>query len=78
MSNQFNDKAPEAYETHQFALESSFIEEYLRLKGCRWEDLSLLPEAQAKRLMIEASRYASLKLAEHEARAKLRKEISCD
>jgi hypothetical protein len=76
MSNQFTNKAPEANETHQFVLESRFIDEYLRMKGCRWEDLSLLPEAQAKRLMIEASRYASLKLAEHEARAKMRKEIS--
>ena len=76
MSSQLDNQAPKAYETHQFALESRFIDEYLRLKGCRWEDLSLLPEAQAKRLMIEASRYASLKLAEHEARAKLRKEIS--
>ena len=76
MSSQMNPKAPEAYETLQFALESRFIDEYLRLKGCRWEDLALLPEAQAKKLMIEASRYASLKLAEHEARAKLRKDIS--
>jgi hypothetical protein len=44
-------------------------------KGYRLEDLHGLPKEEAKRLMTEACRYASLKLAEIEAKAKLRKEI---
>ena len=53
----------------QSALEKKFIKEYLRDKGYRLEDLRGLPEARAKRLMKGACQYASLKLAEVEARA---------
>jgi hypothetical protein len=69
---------PKGYETHQSTLESRYIEDYLRMKGCCKDDLPLLPKETARRLMIEASRYASMKLAEHEARARLRQDIRCE
>jgi hypothetical protein len=57
------------------ALERKFIEEYLQGKGFSLEDLNLLPKVQAQQLRREACNYASLKLAEVEARATLRDEI---
>jgi hypothetical protein len=59
----------------QSALERKLIEEYLSEKGYHLSDLQALPERDARRLMREACRYASLKLAEVESRAQLRKEI---
>jgi hypothetical protein len=59
----------------QSALEQKLIEEYLSEKGYHLSDLQALPEREARRLMREACRYASLKLAEVESRAQLRKEI---
>jgi hypothetical protein len=59
----------------QSALERKLIEEYLSEKGYHLSDLQALPEREARRLMREACRYASLKLAEVESRAQLRKEI---
>jgi hypothetical protein len=59
----------------QSALERKLIEEYLTEKGYHLSDLQALPEREARRLMREACRYASLKLAEVESRAQLRKEI---
>jgi len=57
------------------ALERSYIEEYLHDRGYCWRDLEHLPLEEAKALMRTASRYASLKLAEVEARCKFRHEI---
>lgn len=59
----------------QSALERKLIEEYLTEKGYHLSDLQALPEREARRLMREACKYASLKLAEVESRAQLRKEI---
>jgi hypothetical protein len=59
----------------QSALERKYIEEYLTEKGYCLSNLQALPEREARRLMREACRYASLKLAEVESRAQLRKEI---
>jgi hypothetical protein len=56
-------------------LEMKYIDEYLREKGFETLELDTLPEQQAARLMAEASRYASLKLAELESRARLRTKI---
>lgn len=50
-------------------LEKAIIEEYLRSRGLTLEALEHLPKRTRTRLMAEASRYASLKLAELEARA---------
>jgi hypothetical protein len=59
----------------QSALERKYIEEYLAEKGYALHDLQALPERDARRLMRDACKYASLKLAEVESRAHLRKEI---
>lgn len=50
-------------------LEKMYIEEYLQSRGYRWADLCNLPAEETKRLMCEASTYASNKLAEVESRA---------
>jgi hypothetical protein len=59
----------------QSAFERRLIREYLHNKGYRIEDLRNMPTDKAKRLMGKACRYASLKLAEIEAKAKFRKDI---
>jgi hypothetical protein len=56
-------------------LEKKYIEEYLLSKGYRRKDLRNLPKEEAKRLMTEASTYASLKLADIEARSRFRDKI---
>ena len=50
-------------------LEKAIIEEYLRDRGLTLETLESLPKKTRKKLMTEASRYASLKLTELDARA---------
>lgn len=64
-----------ASEGPQSALERKLIEEYLQEKGFTWESAHALPEEEFHRLMTEACKYASLKLAEVESRAHLRREI---
>ena len=59
-------------------LENALIEEYLREKGYTREDLKKLPTDLVEKLMREASRYASLKMEEVEARAHLVKELHDD
>ena len=59
----------------QSALERELIAEYLRDKGYRREDLHKLPEEEAKEIMKAACMYASLKLAEVEAKASFRQKI---
>ena len=59
----------------QSALERRFIKEYLHEKGYQLEELNKLPSKESKQLMTDACRCASLKLAEMESKAKLRKEI---
>lgn len=55
----------------QARLEMLFIETYLLEKGYCRKDLRRLPRKVARRLMIEASMYASNKLAEIETRSRL-------
>ncbi|HEX9617556.1 MAG TPA: hypothetical protein VGA03_09060 [Anaerolineales bacterium] len=59
----------------QSALERHLVEDYLLSKGYHKEDLQKLPKEQAKALMREACTYASLKLAELEAKSQFRNEI---
>lgn len=59
----------------QSILERRYIIEFLHEKGYQLADLKNLPFYEGKQLMIEACRYASLKLAEVEARAQFRDEI---
>jgi hypothetical protein len=57
------------------ALENALIEEYLQSQGYSTKMLVELSKKLRKKLMTEASRYASLKLEEIEARAHLVEEI---
>lgn len=59
----------------QSNLERKYIQEFLLSKGFNLESIGELPEEEQHQLMAEASRYASLKLAEVESRAKFRKDI---
>ena len=72
--NELEDKT-KSVENTQADLEMMYIDEYLREKGYSMNDLSQLPKQEAKRLMIDACRYVSLKLAEVESRARLRSKI---
>ena len=64
-----------AGEGPQSSMERKYVEEYLQEKGYSLRKLQTLPEEQAKALMREACRYASLKLAEVEAKVKFGKSI---
>jgi uncharacterized membrane protein len=57
------------------ALENALIEEYLQSQGYSTKLLPELSKKLRKKLMTEASQYASLKLEEIEARAHLVEEI---
>lgn len=63
-------------DTYNFVLEDktaelarSFIEERLKGQGYSLKTICDLPEEEAKRVMIDASVYASVKLAEVEDKA---------
>lgn len=62
----------------QSALERELISEYLKSKGYRLKDTHKLPQKEAKRLMKEACQYASLKLAEIEAKAGFSHKVKYD
>lgn len=66
---------PQNEERTQPSLEEKLIKEYLREKGYTLKDLRRLPKDQARRLMVQACVYASLKLAEIESRARFVKVI---
>lgn len=51
-------------------LEHKLIVSFLREKGHTLESIKKLPEAEARQIMVEASRYASARLAELEARSR--------
>lgn len=59
----------------QSALERELIADFLRDKGYRRKDLRKLPKEDAKKLMKGACMYASLKLAEIEAKVSFRQKI---
>jgi len=65
-----------ATEGPQSALERKYIQEFLETKGFNLESLSELPKDEIQHLMREACKYASLKLAEVESRAKFRHDIN--
>ena len=58
-------------EDKQANLAKSFIEQRLRSQGYTLDSLCQLPPEQAKKIMVDASIYASLKLAEVENTAHL-------
>jgi len=69
---------PFRHRTTQSDLERQLISDYLEEKGFSRADLRNLPKDQARALMVEACRYASLKLAEVESRAQFRQKIRYD
>ena len=60
------------------ALEKALIEEYLKEQGYSLEKIKELPKQIARKLMKEASQYASLKLEEVKARARFIDELHDD
>lgn len=68
----FSGAPPEAPEA---GLERAYINEYLKGKGYNQHDLESLPPEIARQLRIEASMYASTKLAELETRSRLVRDI---
>lgn len=62
-------------EDPQAQLAKTFIEEYLNKENQSLETVHLLPEDQAKSLLVRASIYASTKMAELESRAHVVKSL---
>lgn len=57
----------------QAPLEIMFIDEYLQSKGfSSIKELCNLPKIEAKKLLIDACRFASLRLAEIESKARFK------
>jgi ABC-type histidine transport system ATPase subunit len=64
------------FEGPESALERMLIDEYLKHRGISSvKELCKLPEDEAKQMMINACRYASLKLAEVESTDRFQHEI---
>ena len=59
----------------QSKMEKNLLEQYLQTRGYSFKDLCDLPEEEAKSLMIEACKYASLRLAQVESAARFRETI---
>ena len=68
----------EPIEDRNAVLEKALIEEYLNQHGYTHESLKKLPPKLVKKIMQEASQYASLKMEEVEARAHFIKELHED
>ena len=64
--------------TPQSALERELLIQFFRDRGYKMEELCTLSIMERRRLMIEACKYASLKLTEIEAKAGFRKKIKYD
>ena len=63
------DSDARAMEDPEGQLERALIDEFLRARGLDAGAVRAMPEAEAKRVLTEASMYAGAKLAEVEARA---------
>ena len=74
MSEKIKNHQPNIEDIHSF-LEKTLIEAYLSGKGYTPGGLKKLPETESRRLMKEASIYASGKLAEVEVKARLMREL---
>ena len=53
----------------QATLVEHYIDEYLQARGYTWQSVHALPAPEARRICVEASTYASTRLAEIQARA---------
>jgi len=69
-------KESSTYDGPQAQLEMMLIDEYLQSKGfSSIKELCNLPEIEAKKLLIDACKFASLRLAEIESKARFKGEI---
>lgn len=66
---------PKFAENRESRLEQLLIAEFLRSRGYHRSDLPKLPESKRKPLMIEACQYASVRLANIEAKSKFTQTI---
>ena len=71
----FEKTTQKAVKAPQSPLERQLINQYLESKGYTRQDLETLPLEEARALMREACTYASLKLAEIEARSQFSQKI---
>jgi len=71
----FATRAQQTVKAPQSSLERQLIIDYLAEKGYRLEDMHTLPIDLSKELMTAACTYASLKLAEIQARSQFRRKI---
>lgn len=71
-------KDAEPIEDPNAVVENALIKEYLQEHGYSHESLKKFPPKLVKRIMQEASQYASLKMEEVEARAHFVKELHDD
>ncbi len=71
----FDTSLKNAVKAPQSPLEQQLINDYLHSKGYTRQDLLTLPIEQVRQLMTEACTYASLRLAEIEARSQFRRKI---
>jgi len=74
----FTTPVQETFKAPQSPLERQLIIDYLAEKGYVLKDLKAMPADRAKELMGAACKYASLKLAEIEARSQFRRKIQLD
>jgi hypothetical protein len=74
----FDKSLKNAVKAPQSPLEQQLISDYLNSKGFTRKDLLTLPIEQVRQLMSEACTYASLRLAEIEARSQFRRKIHYD
>lgn len=68
-------RVTDCLEGPQSTMEKMLLEEYLHKQGYTMTDLHTLPEAEARAIMTEACKYASLKLAEVESVSHFREKI---
>ncbi len=62
-------------EDPEAVLEMMLINQYLKSHGCSIKDLCILPSDAAKKLMTEACKFASARLAEIDAKTQFRIDI---
>lgn len=73
--NQENNAQNYFFRGPQSRLERKYLEEYLQSKGYTLESIRNLAREERRQLLIEACTYASLKLANIEAKAKFKEDI---
>lgn len=73
--NDTKGEGPRPKKNARAALELMYIDEYLRERGYTRKDLLMVSEGERTRLMVEATRFASFRLEELEASARLQEKI---